>query len=90
MQDSVIYQHIKAQGVQEGLKQGKVNLVLYLLKIRLGEMQLEDDAHINALSLEHRIKTITHSTRLNLSIHVLFYHGMKRVQCDTFYLINLY
>ena len=90
MQDSVIYQDIKAQGVQEGLKQGKVNLVLYLLKIRLGEMQLEDDAHINALSLEHRIKTITHSTRLNLSIHVLFYHGMKRVQCDTFYLINLY
>ena len=52
MQDSVIYQDIKAQGVQEGLKQGKADLVLHLLKIRLGKLQSDDEARISALSLE--------------------------------------
>ncbi len=52
MQDSVIYQDIKAQGIQEGVQQGKVDLVLHLLKIRLGELQSEDEVRISALSLE--------------------------------------
>jgi len=64
MQDSVIYQDIKAQGVQEGLQQGvqqglqkgvqqgKADLVLHLLKIRLGKLQSDDEACISALSLE--------------------------------------
>ena len=52
MQDSVIYQDIKAQGIQEGVQQGKVDLVLHLLKIRLGKLQSEDEVRISALSLE--------------------------------------
>ena len=56
MRDSVIYQDIKAQGVQEGLQQGvqqgKADLVLHLLKIRLGKLKSNDEARISALSLE--------------------------------------
>ena len=48
MQDSVIYQDIKAQGVQEG----KAGLVLRQLKRRLGEIEAKDEIRINGLSVE--------------------------------------
>ena len=56
MQDSVIYQDIKAQGVLEGVQsgkqQGKADLVLRLLKRRLGEIEANDETRINILSEE--------------------------------------
>lgn len=48
MQDSVIYQDIKAQGVQEG----KAGLVLRLLERRIGEIEAKDEIRINGLSVE--------------------------------------
>ena len=48
MQDSVIYQDIKAQGVQEG----KAGLVLRQLKRRLGEIEAKDEIRINGLTVE--------------------------------------
>lgn len=48
MQDSVIYQDIKAQGVQEG----KAGLVLRQLKRRIGEIEAKDEIRINGLSVE--------------------------------------
>ncbi len=60
MQDSVIYQDIKAQGVkqgleqglQQGLQQGQAIIVLRQLKRRLGEIESEDETRINGLSVE--------------------------------------
>ena len=56
MQDSVIYQDIKEQGVQEGLEQGvqqgQAILVVRLLKRRIGEIESEDEVRINGLSVE--------------------------------------
>lgn len=56
MQESVIYQDIKKQGVQEGLEQGvqqgKADLVLHLLRCRIGEIESEDETRINTLSVE--------------------------------------
>ena len=52
MQDSVIYQDIKAQGVQQGVQQGKADLVLRLLKRRIGEIEANDEIRINGLSVE--------------------------------------
>lgn len=56
MQESVIYQDIKAQGVlegvQEGKQQGKADLVLRLLKRRIGEVEANDETRINILSEE--------------------------------------
>lgn len=48
MQDSVIYQDIKAQGVQEG----KAGLVLRQLKRRIGEIEAKDEIRINGLTVE--------------------------------------
>ena len=52
MQESVIYQDIKKQGIREGLQQGKAGLVLHLLKCRIGEIESEDETRINGLSVE--------------------------------------
>ena len=56
MQESVIYQDIKAQGVLEGVQsgkqQGKADLVLRLLKRRIGEIEANDETRINILSEE--------------------------------------
>ncbi len=64
MQESVIYQDIKAQGIKEGLErgleqglergrqEGEVSLVLRLLKRRLGQIEPEDENRINQLSVE--------------------------------------
>ncbi|MEM8780527.1 MAG: Rpn family recombination-promoting nuclease/putative transposase, partial [Cyanobacteria bacterium P01_G01_bin.49] len=60
MQDSVIYQDIKKQGieegleqgVQQGLQQGQAILVLRQLKRRIGEIESEDETRINGLSVE--------------------------------------
>ena len=52
MQESVIYQDIKEQGVQEGLQQGKAGLVLRQLKRRLGEIESKDEIRINGLSVD--------------------------------------
>ena len=48
MQESVIYQDIKKQGVQEG----KAGLVLRQLKRRIGEIEANDEIRINGLSVE--------------------------------------
>jgi predicted transposase/invertase (TIGR01784 family) len=48
MQESVIYQDIKEQGVQ----QGQASLILRLLKRRLGEVKSADEARITGLSIE--------------------------------------
>ena len=52
MQDSVIYQDIKAQGVKQGLQQGQAIIVLRQLKRRLGKIESEDETRINGLSVE--------------------------------------
>ena len=56
MQDSVIYQDIIAQGVLEGVQEGKqlgkADLVLRLLKRRIGEVEANDEIRINILSEE--------------------------------------
>lgn len=65
MQESVIYQDIKKQGIEEGLErgvqqgverglqQGQAILVLRQLKRRIGdEIELEDETRINGLSVE--------------------------------------
>ena len=52
MQESVIYQDIKEQGIQEGLQQGQVILVLRQLKRRIGEIEPKDETRINPLSVE--------------------------------------
>ena len=52
MQESVIYQDIKAQGKAEGIKEGEVSLVLRQLKRRLGQLELEDENRINQLPVE--------------------------------------
>ena len=52
MQESVIYQDIKKQGVQQGLQQGQAILVLRQLKHRIGEIKSEDKTRINGLSVE--------------------------------------
>ena len=48
MQESVIYQDIKEQGEQ----QGKADLVLHLLRCRIGEIESEDETRINTLSVD--------------------------------------
>jgi len=48
MQESVIYQDIKEQGI----KQGQVSLVLRLLKRRLGKIESSDETRITGLSVE--------------------------------------
>ncbi len=48
MQESVIYQDIKEQGVQEG----QAILVLRQLKRRLGEIESKDEIRINGLSVD--------------------------------------
>ena len=48
MQESVIYQDIKEQGVQ----QGQASLVLRQLKHRIGEIELKDETRITGLSVE--------------------------------------
>ena len=56
MQESVIYQDIKEQGIkqglQQGLQQGQAILVLRQLKRRLGEVESEDETQITRLSVE--------------------------------------
>ena len=68
MQESVIYQDIKAQGIkqgleqglqqgrqegrQEGLQQGQASLVIRLLRYRLGEIESQDETRITRLSVE--------------------------------------
>jgi predicted transposase/invertase (TIGR01784 family) len=56
MQESVIYQDIKAQGIKQGLQQGRQqgqsNLILRQLKRRLGEVESADEARITELSVE--------------------------------------
>ncbi len=56
MQESVIYQDIKAQGKAEGkaegIKEGEISLVLRLLKKRIGEISAEDESQIINLSVE--------------------------------------
>ncbi|MGK7899226.1 MAG: Rpn family recombination-promoting nuclease/putative transposase [Xenococcus sp. (in: cyanobacteria)] len=56
MQESVIYQDIKEQGIKQGLKQGvqqgQVNLVLRLLKRRIGGVESGDETRITGLSIE--------------------------------------
>ncbi len=56
MQESVIYQDIKEQGIkqglQQGLQQGQAILVLRQLKRRLGEVESEDETQITGLSVE--------------------------------------
>ena len=52
MQESVIYQDIKAQGKAEGIKEGEISMVLRLLKRRLGQIEPEDENRINQLSVE--------------------------------------
>ena len=55
MQESVIYQEIKAEGIQEGLQQGKEegerSLILRQLSRRLGQMPTEVQGQIAQLSL---------------------------------------
>ncbi len=48
MQESVIYQDIKEQGVQ----QGQASLILRQLKRRLGKIESEDETRITRLSVE--------------------------------------
>ena len=52
MQESVIYQDIKEQGIKQGLQQGQVSLVLRLLKRRLGKIESGDETRIIGLSVE--------------------------------------
>ncbi len=60
MQESVIYQDIKEQGIKKGLKQGlkqglqqgQVSLVLRLLKRRISEIESGDETLITGLSVE--------------------------------------
>lgn len=56
MQESVIYQDIKAQGIkqglQQGLQQGQSIIVLRQLKRRLGKIESEDETRITGLSVE--------------------------------------
>ncbi len=60
MQESVIYQDIKAQGIKEGLErgleqgrqQGESLLILRQLKRRLGQIEPEDENRIEQLSVE--------------------------------------
>ncbi len=56
MQDSVIYQDIKEQGIKQGLEQGlqrQASLVIRQLKRCIGELEPEDEARITKLSVEH-------------------------------------
>ena len=48
MQESVIYQDIKEQGI----KQGQASLVLRLLKRRIGKFESGDETRITGLSIE--------------------------------------
>ena len=56
MQESVIYQDIKEQGIKQGLKQGlqqgQASLILRLLKRRIGEVESGDETLITGLSVE--------------------------------------
>ena len=56
MQESVIYQDIKEQGIkqglQQGLQQGQATLVLRLLKRRIGALESQDETRITELSVE--------------------------------------
>ena len=60
MQESVIYQDIKAQGIkqgleqglQQGLQQGQVSLILRQLRRRIGEIESFDETRISGLSVE--------------------------------------
>ena len=48
MRESVIYQDIKEQGIQEG----QASLILSLLKYRINDIESKDEARINSLSIE--------------------------------------
>ena len=52
MQESVIYQDIKAQGEAQGIKKGEVSLILRQLKRRIGTITSEDESRITNLSVE--------------------------------------
>lgn len=52
MKESVIYQEIKAEGLQEGLQQGEANLILRLLNRRIGGVSPELSLKIQSLNLE--------------------------------------
>ncbi|MEB3213220.1 MAG: DUF4351 domain-containing protein [Leptolyngbyaceae bacterium] len=59
MQESVIYQDIKAEGINEGLQEGlnrgvkrEKQLVLRMLNRRVGELSEEVRVQVDALSLE--------------------------------------
>ncbi|MEM9275117.1 MAG: DUF4351 domain-containing protein [Cyanobacteria bacterium P01_F01_bin.143] len=52
MQESVIYQDIKEQGIKLGLQQGQASLVLRLLKRRLSKIESIDKTRITGLSVE--------------------------------------
>ncbi len=52
MQESVIYQDIKEQGIKQGLQQGQSTLVLRQLKRRIGKIESEDETLITGLSVE--------------------------------------
>jgi predicted transposase/invertase (TIGR01784 family) len=52
MQESVIYQDILAEGLQQGLQQGEINIVLRQLNSRLGTITSEVETQLETLSLE--------------------------------------
>ncbi len=56
MQESVIYQDIKEQGIKQGIKQGlqqgQAILVLRQLKRRIGEVESGDETRVTGLSIE--------------------------------------
>jgi predicted transposase/invertase (TIGR01784 family) len=51
MRESVIYQDILAEGLQQGLQQGELNLILRLLPRRVGAVPVEIQAQIQRLSV---------------------------------------
>ena len=51
MRESVIYQEIRAEGKAEGIQQGEVNLILRLLKRRIGELDPQFEEYIHSLSV---------------------------------------
>ena len=52
MQESVIYQDIMKQGVEQGVQQGQASLILRLLKRRIGQIESREETRITELSVE--------------------------------------
>jgi len=52
MQESVIYQDIKAEGLQEGRQQGEANLVLRQLSRKLGNLSPQVQNAVRQLDTE--------------------------------------